>query len=297
MRPAPHRGRVRETSLQGHGLRARMNENLSLRAWGRSMLLEFAAKQQIVPLTHMFTDAITPLDEQQLGALVRTARALETGKADWDGFHRLLHFNGGLEGAAALLGHAAGPLTAEEAGMALAFAYVPFEVADAFAVNVVTGASLKRLARAIDPLACLPTRTRLFVADSLMRDESMRGLVACTASVAALRHNALNGKGTAAAAAYARGRLRRLAAAAAGLHQAPSLMAEALRCCSTSDWWNAQGVMRHIAADAGVRTGEDFRNPPALADLLAISLMPTCDTIDAIERLLRARESVAGVAR
>jgi len=273
-----------------------MNENATLRAWGRSMLLEFAAKQQVVPLAHMFTDAITPLDEQQLGALVRTARALDKGTADWDGFHRLLHYNGDLAGAAALLERAAGPLTADEAGMALAFVYVPFEVADAFAVNVVSGASLKRLAKAIDPPACLPTRTRLFLADNLMRDETMRGVVSCTASVAALRHNALNADGIAAAAAYARGRLRRIAAAAAGLHEAPSLMAEALRCCRKSDWWNAQGLMRNIAGEAGIRTGEDFRNPPALADLLAISLMPTCDTIDAVERLLKARESAAGVA-
>lgn len=266
---------------------------MRVRAWGRSMLLEFAAKQQVVPLAHMFTDAITPLDERQLGTLVNAARAIEAGKADWDGFHRLLHFEGDLEAAGSLLTRASGPLSAEEAGMALAFVYVPFEIADAFAVNVVTGASLKRLAKAIDVHACLPTRTRLFLADNLMRDTTMRGLVSCTASIVALRHNALCAEGTTAAAAYARGRLRRLAAAAKGLHASPSLMAEALRCCTANDWWNAQGLMRHIADGEGFKTGEDFRNPPALADLLAISVMPTCDTIDAVERLLSTRAKLA----
>ena len=267
--------------------------DLRLRGWGRCMLLEFAAKQQVVPPEHMFSDTITPLDSRQLCSLVGAARALDAGQADGEAFRRLIQFDGNLENAAALLRKAAGPLDAEHAGMALAFAYVPFEVVDAFAVNAVVGASVKRLAAAIDPGSSLPTRTRLFLADNLRKEATVRGLVSCTASIVALRANAFAANGASLIARYARGRLRRLAFAAEGLRCHPAIMAEALRCCLANDWWNAQALTHHIAERAGIQSNNEFRNPPALADLLLIAVMPTCDTIDAVERLLRAPDGLA----
>jgi hypothetical protein len=258
------------------------------------MLLEFAGKQQLVPLAHMFSDTITPIDSRQLCALVAAARAIDGGEADGEAFRRLLEFDGELDAAAAMLARAMGRLDPEQAGMALALAYVPFEVVDAFAVDAVDGVPLKRLAAAIDPRSALPPRTRLFVAGNMRQERTMRSLASCTASVVALRANAVVVDGASLVAARARPRLRRLGDAAESLNENPSLMAEALRCCLADDWWNAQGLMRHVADRAGITCDGTLAAPPALADLLLISVMPTCDTLDAVERLLWARRNAAG---
>jgi hypothetical protein len=258
------------------------------------MLAEFAAKQQVVPLAHMFSATITPLDARQLEAVAAAARAIDAGEADGEAFHRLIAFEGTLDAAAAMLARAIGGLDPEQAGMALAFAYVPFEVVDAFTVDALGGLTLKRLASAIDPRGALPPRTRLFVADNMRKQRTMRSLVAGTASIVTLHANALRTDRSSLAASDARKRLRRVAAAAASLHDSPSLMAEALRCCLADDWWNAQGLMRHVADRAGIAHRDTLEVPPALADLLLISVMPTCDTIDAVERLLWARRDAAG---
>ncbi|MBV8751761.1 MAG: hypothetical protein JO328_02775 [Hyphomicrobiales bacterium] len=252
------------------------------------MLLEFAAKQQVVPLGHMFGDAITSTDSRQLRSLVDAAQAMDSGQADGPALCRLLRLSDDLDAAGPRLRSAAGAMTAEQVGMALALAYVPFQVADAFAVNVIKGATLKSLAAAIDPRSSIPVRSRLFLADNLRKDKTLRGVVACAASVVILRENGPGADGAELVAPDARERLRRLALSVRGYHASPAKMAAALRYCLAHDWWNADGLARHVAIDMGIEAGETFANPPAVADLVLLSLMPTCDTIDAAERLLAA---------
>lgn len=258
------------------------------RAWGQNMLREFAAKQQLVPLSHMFSDTIATRDLQQLRALAEAIRAIASGACDGDALRRLLRFHGDRAEASALLRAATAELDAEQSGFALALAYLPFEPVDAFAVNVLGGATLKRLAEAIDPRTVLPQRTRLFVADSLRRDATLRGLVAATASIAALRDNSAQADHAELCAPAARERLRRLGAVTAGYLADKFAFAAVLRSCRAQDWPRAQAQALAIAAAAGVVTGDTFSDPPALADLLLISLLPSCDTIDAVMRLTAA---------
>lgn len=258
-----------------------MAEQDQARAWGRSMVREFAAKQQIVPLGHMFTAEIGASDLRQLRALSIAARAILDGRCDGAGFRRLLCFEGDITTACALLRAAAGPLNSEEAGFALALAYLPFEIADAFAVAVLEGAAMKKVAAAIDPRAALAVRSRLYLADNLIRNATVRGLVSCTATAAALRDNASDAAGL----CEARARLARLAQAADVCVAQLIAFSGALKCCLDGDWHGAQAHAVHIAGAAGIASGCTFSDPPALADLLLISLLPSCDTIDAARRL------------
>ncbi|ABD06778.1 hypothetical protein RPB_2072 [Rhodopseudomonas palustris HaA2] len=265
------------------------------RAWGRSMLREFAAKQQLVPMAHMFGATIGTADMRQLRALAAAIRAIDDGLCDGEALRRLLRCEGDAGSAGAMLRAATPTLNTEEAGFALALAYLPFEVPDAFAANALRRASLKRIAALIDPRAALTPRTRLFVAQQLAPATSLDRLVAATASVAALRDNSAQADHAELCAPEARDRLRRLGAATEGWLADKAAFAAALQACLAHDWPGAQAQAAQVAARAGIAIGD--ADPPALADLLLISLLPSCDTIDAVKRLTAASRSSTSRAR
>jgi hypothetical protein len=147
----------------------------------------------------------------------------------------------------------------------------------------------------VDPARRLVPRTRLFLADRLMRDPTVQGLVAATAAAAALLANAPHWQ----PAYLPAHRLRRLSRFAEALPGRQATFGAALRACHDGDWRYAAHLARAITT-----VGEQREDADALADLLAVTLLPTCDTLDAAARLLagqsgqpeRAATSGNGVA-
>ncbi|WP_206453507.1 hypothetical protein [Aurantimonas marina] len=253
------------------------------RAWGRSMLREFAAKQQIVDRGHVFSDLVDDRDGRQLRSLAVACEALASGRFDADSLARLLHSEETcLEACAERLAQAAPGAGAELAGMALALIYLPFAIPDTFASLALTPRDLRQAAKHVDPDRRLSPRTRLFFADRLMRNRSVQGLIAATGAAVALYEN--GGVGDAAFDVEPE-RLRRLADFAVALADRPALFAAMLRACDEGDWQRVDELCRHVAGDTGRDDGENAR-PPWLADCLVLTLLPTCDTIDAAARLL-----------
>lgn len=253
------------------------------RAWGRSMLREFAAKQQIVDRRHVFSDLIAERDGRQLGVLAAACEALASGRFDADTLARLLHSEEKcLDTCAERLAQAAPGAGAELAGMALALVYLPFPIPDTFASLAFEPLDLRQVARRADPYRRLSPRTRLFFADRLMRNRSVQGLIAATGAAVALYEN--GGVGDAAFDVEPE-RLRRLADFAVALADRPALFAAMLRACDEGDWQRVDELCRHVAGDTG-REDVDGARPPWLADCLVLTLLPTCDTIDAAARLL-----------
>ncbi len=252
-------------------------------AWGRSMLREFAAKQQIVDRGHVFSDMISERDGRQLGVLAAACEALASGRFDAGALAGLLHSEETrLEVCAERLAQAAPGAGAELAGMALALAYLPFTIPDTFASLAFEPLDLRQVARRADPDRRLSPRTRLFFADRLMRNGTVQGLIAATGAAVALSENA--GAGGAAFDVEPE-RLRRLADFAVVLAPRPALFAAMLRACDEGDWQRADQLCRHVAGDIG-HQDLDGVSPPWLADCLVLTLLPTCDTIDAAARLL-----------
>ena len=152
-------------------------------AWGSSMLREFAAKQQLVDRAHMFCDRVSARDRDELRALGDACAAIAECEIDLVALQVLQARTPGTGDAARLFRTAVGGRGRLEAGMALAVAYLPLPVVDAFAASVCGPATLRRVAALADPERRLVPRTRLFLADRLMRDPSVQGLVAATAAV------------------------------------------------------------------------------------------------------------------
>ncbi|WP_327623991.1 hypothetical protein [Aurantimonas sp. A3-2-R12] len=254
------------------------------------MLREFAAKQQIVDRGHVFSDLISERDGRQLGVLAAACEALASGRFDAGALaHLLLDGEACLENCAERLARAAPGAGAELAGMALALVYLPFTIPDTFASLVFEPLDLRHVARRADPDRRLSPRTRLFFADRLMRNRTVQGLIAATGAAVALFENARAGGMTFDVRAE---RLRRLADFAAALVDRPALFAAMLRACDEGDWQRADELCRHVAGDTGRDDGEGA-HPPWLADCLALTLLPTCDTIDAAARLLAVGASPA----
>lgn len=263
------------------------------RSWGRSMLRECAAKQQIVDRRHVFSDHVMERDRRQLRLLAIASNALARGDFDAALLHNLLRDEDAcLDECADRLGRAtlgAGP---ELAGMALALAYLPFAIPDTFASLAFEPLVLRQVAKRLDPARELAPRTRLFLADRLMRNRTIEGLVAATGAAAALFENA--GTGIARAGlTIGTERLSRLSDFATALADRPALFAAMLRACGEGDWQWADQLCRHVAGDSG-HQGVDAIKPPWLADCLALTLLPTCDTIDAAARMLAVKAAAAG---
>ncbi|MCP3054993.1 hypothetical protein [Aurantimonas marianensis] len=247
------------------------------------MLREFAAKQQIVDRDHVFSDLISERDGRQLGVLAVACEALAGGCFDARALARLLlDEETRLDICAERLAQAAPGAGAELAGMALALVYLPFPIPDTFATLAFEPLDLRQVARRVDPDRRLSPRTRLFFADRLMRNRTVHGLLAATGAAVALYEN--GGVGDAAFDVRPE-RLRRLADFAVALANRPALFAAMLRACDEGDWQRVDELCRHVAGDTG-REGVDGARPPWLADCLLLTLLPTCDTIDAAARLL-----------
>lgn len=251
--------------------------------WGRSMLREFAAKQQIVDRGHVFSDLISERDDRQLGILAAACEALASGRFDAGALvGLLLDEETRLEVCAGRLARAAPGAGAELAGMALALVYLPFTIPDTFASLAFESLDLRQVAKNVDPDRRLSPRTRLFFSDRLMRNRTVQGLLAATGAAVALFEN---GEASSEAFGVEPERLRRLADFATALADRPALFAAILRACEESDWQRADELCRHVAGDTGRDDGESARLP-WLADCLVLTLLPTCDTIDAAVRLL-----------
>lgn len=245
--------------------------------WGSSMLREFAAKQQMVDRAHMFCDRVSGRDRKELCALSDACAALADGAIDLAALQTLLVRTPAVGDAAPLFRAAVGRRSKSVAGMALAIAYLSFPVVDAFVACVGGRASLRRVAAMVDPDRRLVPRTRLFLADRLMRDPSVHGLVAATAAAAALLANASDWQPGRVPAA----RLRRLGRFADALGGRQASFGAALRACREGNWRYAG----HLAHGMTI-SGEHQDDSTALADLLAVTLLPSCDTLDAAARLL-----------
>ncbi|MBB4001901.1 hypothetical protein GGR03_000948 [Aurantimonas endophytica] len=241
------------------------------------MLREFAAKQQLVDLTHMFCDRVSPRDRKELCALSDACAALADGDIDFAALQALLAATPGSRDAARLFQAAIGRSSQRVAGMALAVAYLPFPAVDAFAACVSGATSLRRVAAMVDPGRRLVPRTRLFLADRLMRDPTVYGLVAASSAAAALLANSPDWR----AAEVPTVRLRRLGRFAAALPARQASFGAGLRACRDGDWRRAAHLARGMTI-----SGEHPDDSAALADLLAVTLLPTCDTLDAAARLL-----------
>lgn len=260
------------------------------RAWGRSMLREFAAKQQIVDRGHVFSDLISERDGRQLGVLAAACDALASRRFDAGALAGLLHSEEKrLDICAERLAQAAPGAGAEPSGMALALVYLPFTIPDTFASLAFEPLDLRQVARRADPDRRLSPRTRLFFADRLMRNRTVQGLIAATGAAVALFENGGAGR---APFDIEPERLRRLADFAVALAPRPALFAAMLRACDEGDWQRADELCRHVAGDTGRDHGENAR-PPWLADCLVLTLLPTCDTIDAAARILAVGASRA----
>lgn len=254
------------------------------------MLREFAAKQQIVDRGHVFSDLISERDGRQLGVLAAACEVLASGRFDASALAGLLHSEEiRLDACAERLAQAAPGAGAELAGMALALIYLPFTIPDTFASLAFEPLDLRQVARRADLDRRLSPRTRLFFADRLMRNRSVQGLIAATGAAVALYEN--GGAGGAPFGVEPE-RLRRLADFAVALAGRPALFAAMLRACDEGDWQRADELCRHVAGDTG-REDVDGARPPRLADCLVLTLLPTCDTIDAAARLLAVGASPA----
>ena len=246
-------------------------------AWGSSMLRDFAAKQQLVDRTHMFCDRVSARDRTELRALSDACAALGDGEIDLEALQTLLVRTPASGDAALMFRAAVGRRSQAVAGMALAIAYLPFPVVDAFAACVGGTPNLRRVAGMVDPDRRLVPRTRLFLADRLMRDPSVHGLVAATAAAAALLANAPDWQPGRIPAA----RLRRLGRFADALPGRQAGFGAALRSCRDGNWRYAGHLARGMTI-----SGEHQSDDAALADLLAVTLLPSCDTLEAAARLL-----------
>lgn len=252
------------------------------RSWGRTMLSEFAAKQQMLSVQHVFTDVLQQADGAALEDLLL---AIDAVLRDAAGPLRAVLVEDD-EAADAAFCRAVEPLTDAQAGMALALAYLPVEAVDTAATLMLRSMGLTAVARAIDPRDSLTPRTRLFIADRMIREPTLQGLLAAVSALAALRANSRHRGWRELAEPSLQGRLERLRETVLAL-RAPAVFAGALSACLRGDWPSAERRLR------GPTDGMD--HPPRLADLFAVSLLPTCDAIEAVQRLrgMRIRSDVA----
>ena len=240
------------------------------------MLLEFAAKQQLLCLGHVFTDRLTGADGVALDDLSVAIDAVLAGTVSGVQLRALLLHSG--DGTGNLFRDAVGDLGDGPAGMALGLAYLPVEFSDTVARHLLAPIGLKTAAQRIDPRGSLSLRTRLFVADRLLKTPSLQGLLSGVSAVVALQANGLHPDWSELAEASLRPRLLRLRETVQVL-RTPAVFAGALSACLRADW---QGAEQRLG---GVQAGEEAADPPLLADLFAVSLLPSCDTLDAVQRL------------
>jgi hypothetical protein len=246
------------------------------RSWGRSMLREFAAKQQMLSVRHVFTDVVTRADEAAMADLLVAIDVLLGGSVEGGVLRRVLVTEDIDADAIAAFAEATPTLTSAQAGMLLGLAYLPVEAVDAAAMILGGGARLTGTARAIDPRGSLTPRTRLFLADRMIREPGLPSLLGAVSALASLRANGGHPEWGEWVEPDMRPRLLRLREAVYAL-RSPALLAAALSSCLRGDWVGAERRLQEAApAEAA---------PPRLADLFAVSLLPSCDTIDAVERL------------
>lgn len=251
------------------------------RSWGRSMLREFAAKQQMLSVRHVFTDVLTRADAAAMADLLVAIDMVLDRSVEAATLRRILVVEDIDADAVALFSEATQALTCPQASHLLGLAYLPVEAVDAAAMILAGGARLTGTARAIDPRGSLTPRTRLFLADRLIREPGLSSLLAAVSALASLRANGSHPEWGELTEPDMRPRLLRLREAVDAL-RSPALLAGTLSLCLRGDWEAAE---RRLHAAAPVSAA-----PPRLADLFAVSLLPSCDTLDAVERL----RSVAG---
>ncbi|WP_102961367.1 hypothetical protein [Mangrovicella endophytica] len=257
---------------------------------GVSLLLECAGKQHLVSAEHMFSEVVSDRDAADLARLAEALRNLSDGRFDGLALRQVM-LHGGRIPAADMLMVAAPTDDPRLAGIALALALTPFGTVDAFASLLIAGGDLRGVARGIDPAGDLEPRTRLFVADHLIRRRNLPVLIAAVAGVTALKANGRRPDFAELADPSSAERRRRLGAVAAVYAASPDLLSLGLHHLRACDWRSAERLGRRVSLMAAGSCGMEAAEPPAIADLMLLSVLPTCDTIDAAARMMAPRSA------
>ncbi|MGZ3459838.1 MAG: hypothetical protein ACXU86_15185 [Archangium sp.] len=254
---------------------------MALQGTGPELAARLAANQWLVNVDHIFNPTVTKEDQQELALTAKVAGAMRQGTLDSEKLSNYLHH--GKWSRALQLAEQAAPAMGAPAedvlGLAMGLLFIPASVVDAFTVSAVHGAGVSAMSNSRRLLTSAHDGSLDALGKFLPQNHTREGLVRAVGFGATLKNRVSESFDAGFSHPLETRRLARLEKALDSFAKNPAGLTAVLTLVGKHDWKGAdQEAQKHLAA-AGITGGNSVDDPPALADVLLLSVIPTCDTL------------------
>jgi len=256
-------------------------KEIALQGTRPELAARLAANQWLVSVDHIFTPTVTNEDQKELALTAKVAGAMRQGTLDTEKLSNYLDL-GKWNRAFHLAEQAASTLGApaeDVLGLAIGLMFIPASIVDAFAVSAIHGSGVS----AMSSSRRLSTNAHDGSLDALgnffPQNHTREGLVRAIGFGAALKSRVSESFDAGLSHPMEAERLARLEKAFDAFSKNPAGLTAVLNLVGKHDWKGAnQEAQKHLGI-AGITGGNTVDDPPALADVLLLSVIPTCDTL------------------